>query len=83
MKNLPTLEEYLNESKLHEMALGDINVEKILKEFDNGDKKRKEEIAERICGKPSANRNVIIKELQEASYEDIQELLKDLNIKVK
>jgi len=62
------------------MALADVNVQAVLKEWDSADKKRKEEISEEISGTSHNDRNRIIKDMSEYSYEEIKETMEKLGI---
>ena len=81
MKHVQTFEEFVSEAAVSEMALNDVNVQRILKAFDSGDTAMKEKIAETVAGKKHTDRNRLIKDLSEIGYSDIKEILADLGIK--
>jgi cobyrinic acid a,c-diamide synthase len=80
---IKSFEKFIHESKITqiaEMALADVNVQAILKDFDKADKKRKEEISEEISGTSHQDRNRIIKDLSEFDYEETKDVMKKLGI---
>ena len=77
---MKTFVDFINEAKVDEMALADINVKAILKDWNSDDKKRRDEIAEEISGEPHQDRKRILKDLLEFDYNDIQESMKKLRI---
>lgn len=77
---MKTFVDFVNEAKVDEMALADINVKAILKDWNSADKKRRDEIAEEISGEPHQDRKRILKDLLEIGYDDIQDYMKKLGI---
>jgi hypothetical protein len=74
-KKVKVFEEYIEE-----MALADVNSQKILAEFDSGDKKRKEQITDVISGRPHTDRSRLEKDILDLSYEDIMEIMQELEL---
>jgi hypothetical protein len=77
---MKTFVDFVNEAKVDEMALADINVKAILKDWNSSDKKRRDEIAEEISGEPHQDRKRILNDLLEIGYDDIQDSMKKLGI---
>ena len=71
----------IREQFIDEMSQNDIHFKAIMKFYDNGTSNAKKAISLYCCAKPNANRQQIVKELMDMSYEEIKDLQSHFKIK--
>lgn len=70
----------LYEAYIEEMALGDINVQRILFAFDAGNFKLKQKIADVVSGSSHTDRKRLEKDFREISYEQLVDMMIELDL---
>jgi hydroxymethylglutaryl-CoA reductase len=72
----------IREQFIDEMSQNDIHFKAIMKFYDKGTSNAKKAISLYCCAKPNANRQQIVKELMDMSYEEIKDLESHFKLKV-
>jgi hypothetical protein len=82
MKNLLTFSEFcLNETcSITEMALADVNVQRLLGAFDTATPQQKRRMTEIISGHPHTDRKRLERDFKELGYNELVDIMKELDM---
>jgi len=82
MENLKHIRIYENfvTNKINEMALSDVNVQRILSIFDLSDSSEKQRISDVISGFPHEDRKTLENDFKEIGYEQLIDMMMELNL---
>ena len=70
----------LYEAYIEEMALGDVNVQRILSAFDTGDDKMKKKIADVVSGQPHTDRKRLEADFRSIGYNELVDMMIELDL---
>jgi hypothetical protein len=82
MKNLPNFDEFtMSEAKVvKEMALADVNVQRLLGAFDTATPQQKRRMTEVISGHAHTDRKRLERDFKELGYNELVDIMKELDM---
>lgn len=79
-KKKPMKHVKLYEAYIEEMALGDVNVQRILSAFDTGDDKMKKKISDVVSGQPHTDRKRLETDFRSIGYNELVDMMIELDL---